>query len=446
MNPELLRNLWLEITPQRLAAMPAVLFLIFGAVLITEGREALPDAAWWTGIAIGVLWGARQAAGAVMGEVAGRTWDSQRASALTPAQMALGKLFGATAYAWYGVALCALVQLGAGGAPMEAASLILRTGLSHGVALFASLVLLGLGGRSLVMTSLPHLAGIVAAGAADGMVPLLTAIAALPNDAAVIAGATPMAPGEALKAISGHIDAVHVFGLSVARTTVMLVTTALFWAWSVVGCIALLRGELNVPRRVPVWPLFLGFVALYTAGFGWNDGSRVALQPAFGALSVVTFLAALLEPKSRGEIRRLLAGSLGAIPPSLQAWLAAAALAIALAAGIGTGASHLDTMLAPAAVLFLARDIALIRLVSLRRGGLRGAVAAIVWFAVLYGMLPVVLAGAGADAALVLFYPLPVEGASAGSALALAAPAAQAVLLWALLARAVRRGATPPAP
>jgi hypothetical protein len=97
-----------------------------------------------------------------------------------------------------------------------------------------------------------------------------------------------------------------------------------------------------------------------------------------------------------------------------------------------------------AAVLFLARDIALVRLVSLRRGGVRGAVAAIVWFAVLYGMLPVLLAGAGAEGALVLFYPLPVEGASA--ALALGAPAAQAALLWALLARAVRQGRTPTAP
>lgn len=431
MNPELLRNLWLEITPQRLVAMPAVLFLIFGAVLLSEGREALPDAAWWTGIAIGVLWGARQAAGAVMGEVAGRTWDSQRASALTPAQMALGKLFGATAYAWYGVALCALVQLGAGGAPMEAASLILRTGLAHGVALFASLVLLGLGGRSLVMTSLPHLAGIIAAGA---LVEPFLWLAGLG-----IAGVS--FPPDGMTGGTGRW-----YGLTVHAPRFALASILAFWAWSVIGCIALLGRELNVPRRVPVWPLFLGFVALYTAGFGWNDGSRVALQPAFGALSVVTFLAALLEPKSRGEIRRLLAGSLGAIPPSLQAWLAAAGLAIALAAGLGTGASHLDTMLAPAAVLFLARDIALIRLVSLRRGGLRGAVAAIVWFAVLYGMLPVVLAGAGADAALVLFYPLPVEGASAGSALALAAPAAQAVLLWALLARAVRRGATPAAP
>ncbi len=433
MNPELLRNLWLEITPQRLIAMPAVLFLIFGAVLISEDLSALPDAAWWTGIAIGVLWGARQAASAVMGEVAGRTWDSQRASALTPAQMALGKLFGTTAYAWYGVVLCALVHLGTGGAPMEAASLILRTGLSHGVALFASLVLLGLGGRSLVMTSLPHLAGIVAAGAADGLVPFLLALAEMPHGV--------------MRGMDAAADTTGLlwFGLPLTHAGLARLSTALLWAWSVVGCIALLRGELNVPRRVPVWPPFVGFVALYAAGFGGG----LALAPAFGAVSFITGLAALLEPKSRRAMARLFGGDLAAVPPSLQAWLAAAVLAIALAAGLGAGVArvgHLDSLLAPAAVLFLARDIALIRLVSLRRGGLRGAVAAIVWFAVLYGLLPVLLAGAGAEPALVLFWPLPAEGASAGAVLALGAPAAQAVLLWAMLARAVLRDPSGTAP
>jgi hypothetical protein len=61
-------------------------------------------------------------------------------------------------------------------------------------------------------------------------------------------------------------------------------------------------------------------------------------------------------------------------------------------------------------------------------------------------MLPVVLAGAGAEAALMLFYPLPAEGASATTALTLGAPAAQGAVLWALLARSVRQGPSPAAP
>ncbi|MCU0984974.1 MAG: hypothetical protein MUC89_08525 [Acetobacteraceae bacterium] len=436
MNPELLRNLWLEITPQRLIAMPAVLFLVFGVVLLSDGRGALPDAAWWTGIAVGVLWGARQAAGAVMGEVAGRTWDSQRASALTPAQMGLGKLFGATAYAWYGVGLCALVHVGAGGAPAETVSLILRTGLAHGVALFASLVLLGLGGRSLVMTSLPHLAGIVAAAGAglEAMLPV----------AAMMGGMAHHAAGADVGGGS-----IAFYGVWVDRAIFSLATMALFWAWSVAGCIALLRGELNVPRRLPAWPLFLGFVALYAAGLGAGPTAPVALTPAFLALCLLTSAAALLEPKSRRSLTRLFAGAREGLFPSLQALLAALAAGISLIvlpSTAGWGVEGWGSLLPLAAVLFLARDIALVRLVSLRRGGLRGAVAAIVWFAVLYGMLPVVLAGAGAEAALMLFYPLPAEGASAATALTLGAPAAQGAVLWALLARSVRQGPSPAAP
>lgn len=426
MNPEFLRNIWLEITPQRLAAMPAVLFLLFGVVWLSEGMRELPDAAWWTGIAIGVVWGARQAAGAVMGEVAARTWDAQRASALSPAQMALGKLFGATAYAWYGVVLCIAVLLATGGALADAATLALRTALSHGAALFASLVLLGLGGRALVLTSLPHLIG-------------------------MLAGAGIEYP---LAAIS---DATGWYGLSIEGTAFGLLSGLLLWLWSVIGCTALLGRELNVPRRAPAWPAFILFVAAYAAGFGWFDSEHGPLRAAFLALGLLTATTALVEPKSRAEITRLLAGRLGEIPPSLQALAATAVVAVLLGfrpvrtptydfSLLPVDGSDFTTLLPVAGVLFLARDIALIRLLSVRRGGLRGAIAAIVWFAVLYGLLPVMLAGAGAEALLVLFYPVPVEGARVATALALGAPALQALVLWVLLARAVRQGLAPAAP
>ncbi len=418
MNPELLRNLWLEITPQRLAAMPAVLFILFGTVWLSEGIGDLPDAAWWTGIAIGVIWGARQAAGAVMGEVAARTWDAQRASALSPAQMALGKLFGATAYAWYGVALCVAVHLVSGGSAAEAGGLVLRTALSHGAALFASLVLLGLGGRTLVLTSLPHLVGMLAAASVENLLMIMT-------------------------------NAGNWYGLALDGRAVALSSTALFWLWSIAGCIALLGRELNVRRRLPAWPAFIGFVALYAAGFGWDMGEAGPLRAAFLALALLTANTALVEPKSRAEIARLLSGRFGAVPPSLQALAATAVVALLLGFGPVKAPAHgsdFTTLLPIAAVLFLARDIALIRLLSLRRGGLRGAIAAIVWFAVLYGMLPVLLASAGAEALLVMLYPIPVEGIGTATALALGAPAAQAILLWVLLARAVRQGLAPAAP
>jgi hypothetical protein len=419
MNPELVRNLWLEITPQRLAAMPAVLGLVFAVAFMAEGSEALLTTAWWMGLGLGVIWGARQAAGAVMGEVAARTWDSQRASALTAAQMMFGKLFGATAYAWYGVAICLAVHLAAGGAVERGAALVLRVLFAHGVALFASLALLALGGRALVMTSLPHLAGIIAGAGID-------------------------AP------FAWMVDSSGWYGLGVDGAAFALAASAIFCGWSVLGAWRLMGRELTVPQRRWAWPAFVVFVAAFVGGFGWNDGTMGALRAAFLAVAVTVAAAALLEPKSRSEITRLLGGRLAAAPPSLLALAVAALLALLLGlrgiAAPDVMGGDAATLLPLSVVLFLARDIALTRLVSLRGGGVRGAITATVWFAVLYAALPGVLGAAGAEVVAVLLLPIPADGLGPGAAIALGAPALQAVLLWALLARAMARPAATSGP
>lgn len=414
MSPELVRNLWLEITTQRLVAMPAVLGLIFAVATVSEGAAALQATAWWIGLGLGVIWGARQAAGAVMGEVAARTWDSQRASALTAAEMTFGKLFGATAFAWYGVAICLAVFLAAGGTPLRGASLVLRVLFAHGVALFASLALLALGGRALVLTSLPHLAGIIAGAGIDD----------------------PLA---------WVVDETGWYGLAVDGEIFALATGALFCGWSVVGTLRLMARELTVPQRRWAWPCFVLFLAGFAGGFGWDDGATTgALRAAFLVTALSVTAAALIEPKTRGEIARLLGGRVGAAPPSVQA-LALAALLAALLGLRGVAAPEvmgrdITTLLPLSVVLFLGRDIALTRLVSLRGGGVRGAITAIVWFAVLYAAVPGLLGGAGAEALVALFLPIPAEGFGAGMAIALGAPGLQAVLLWVLLARRVRAG------
>ncbi|WP_291298105.1 hypothetical protein [Elioraea sp.] len=413
MNAELVRNLWLEITPQRLIAMPAVLGLVFAIAHVAEGADALRTTAWWMGLGLGVIWGTRQAAGAVMGEVAARTWDSQRASALTAAEMTFGKLFGATAYAWYGVAICLAVFLAAGGDVARGASLGLRVLFAHGVALFASLALLALGGRALVLTSLPHLAGILAGAGMDD--PLAWAV-----------------------------EETGWYGLGVDGAVFALATSALFCGWSVLGAWRLMGRELTVPQRRWAWPAFAVFVAAFAGGFGWSEGAVGALRAAFLATTIAVAAAALLEPKSRGEIVRLLGGRVGDAPPSVQALALAAILAVLLGfRGVAVPevmGSDFATLLPVSVVLFLARDIALTRLVALRAGGVRGAVTAIVWFVVLYAAVPGLLGAVDVAVLLPFFLPVPVVGLGAGTFLTLGAPAVQAVLLWALLAGRVRTG------
>jgi hypothetical protein len=119
-NPEFRRNLWLELTPQRLVVMPLVLAAIFVVVYLGEegvarwsrgvaGYGGLATSAQAIYLALVLLWGGRQAAGAVTDEIRDRTWDGQRLSALGSWSMAWGKLFGSTVFSWYGALLALAV-------------------------------------------------------------------------------------------------------------------------------------------------------------------------------------------------------------------------------------------------------------------------------------------------------------------------------------------------
>ncbi len=121
MNPEFKRNLWLEISGTRLVLMPVVLALIYSLVVVMSDHNArdnlfLVCTVLFFGMTAG--WGSLLVVSSINDEVTERTWDQQRLSALTPWQMAWGKLFGSTAYIWYGALLCAAVAvLAASGLP-----------------------------------------------------------------------------------------------------------------------------------------------------------------------------------------------------------------------------------------------------------------------------------------------------------------------------------------
>lgn len=112
MNPEFKRNLWLEISPSRLIIMPIALGLIAALSFVLDTEKPLETLFIAASVLCAVLiagWGSFAVITSINSEVAERTWDQQRLSALTPWEMAWGKLLGSTAYAWYGGLLCALV-------------------------------------------------------------------------------------------------------------------------------------------------------------------------------------------------------------------------------------------------------------------------------------------------------------------------------------------------
>ena len=73
---------------------PVVVFAIIGALLVGA-------------------WGSFAVVGSINSEISERTWDQQRLSALSPWQMAWGKLLGSSIYPWFGGAICAAVACAA---------------------------------------------------------------------------------------------------------------------------------------------------------------------------------------------------------------------------------------------------------------------------------------------------------------------------------------------
>ena len=107
MNPELRRMFWLEVSRQRLWLFPAA--ILATALLLANGGAGavVMRAVAISGfVAFTIIWGARQAADAVLDETREHTWTIQRMSALSAWSMTWGKLLGATFIPWYAGAGC----------------------------------------------------------------------------------------------------------------------------------------------------------------------------------------------------------------------------------------------------------------------------------------------------------------------------------------------------
>ena len=404
MNPEFQRNVWLELTPTRLAVMPGVLFAIFAVVVLFNTRQGLP---WHLGLAtVGdwvllillVIWGCRLSADALLGELGGRTWDVQRLSAIGPWSMTWGKLVGGTVLVWYGAALCAPLMLVVTGGDVERlVEALLQGAWAQAFALLISL---------LVLRSAPSRVGAAITLIQIGAIVFAFAIGA--GLSAVIPDAGPIG-GIAMSWFVWPVDGRWFYLLSAAA----------FMAWTVVGCYRLMRVELRLTGFPWAWPLFTAFVAVYAVGLVWGGAETILRMVPFPpemataatrfaavivALAVtvwLTLIGVFFEPK---DLRRW---SRWATALRNRQWLAllsrspgfavTALAAIVLAAFAAQWAGDLprlpfvDATFAPAAfaialVLFMIRDLALIYLMTLGSRGVGMHVLAIVLLALWYGI------------------------------------------------------------
>ncbi|MBS0290368.1 MAG: hypothetical protein JSS07_10105 [Proteobacteria bacterium] len=107
-NPEFRRNIWLDFTFHRMLMAPIVVLLLVYLFYLTRHAKGAADISFTLACLFIFLWGTKRASDSVIEEVNNNTWDFQRQSAISPWQMAWGKLFGSTAFSWYGAIICFL--------------------------------------------------------------------------------------------------------------------------------------------------------------------------------------------------------------------------------------------------------------------------------------------------------------------------------------------------
>jgi hypothetical protein len=412
MNPEFQRNLWLELGPRRVLLMLVILGLVFFAAAVTGGDFGPAALAQILYYLIVVIWGSRNAALSVVGEIRDRTWDAQRLSSLRPLEMTWGKLFGSTIYNWFGGTICLAVFLGYR-LTHDAASVVLdlvyylAVGvIAQAAALLASLVAVR---RRSIHTRFDiftyQLVGLIAA-----VVVFFVWEAADPAGALLVGRKST--------------EFIPWWGQTLGARPFLLASLAIFAAWTLIGCYRLMRLELKMRNGPLVWIAFLMFIGLYVAGFdGWLaerqttlrwDAIELRLGLALSTYAVLTYLMVLLEPKDRVLYRwlgsLLRAGEIRLALWNLQAWMmsyfAASMVAVALLARlVTTDGFGVDASLLVSGMGCLTRDVSIFVLFQTLPGRRRGDFAAVMVLIALYLLMPYILHGMELDAGLAYLYP-----------------------------------------
>lgn len=397
-NPEFRRQLWLEINPARLVTLGVALGALFALMSLIDSRSgigaATPMAAMIAFVALAVAWGGSRAGESLGEELRARTWDIQRLSALSPWSMLWGKWAGATSYVWLGGSACLVVFL-----------LTARHLAPDTRALFA---LQALGGALLV----------------QGM-SLIGALTLAGHPRRRKGGGGGGYGTRLIAVASGLGYAWLIFKLGAADTLVwyghaypaLPFCTGLLWvavAWVALGAWRLMREELQVPDAPWLWAAFLVMTTGIGAGWYVHGGlsplAQVRLVAAVALLVTLSaaYLAAFTLHRDPLALRRLhhhvKRREWRRVAETLPLWLVALALALAAALAClvtGGGATRFGEPvenLGPRALafwLFASRDLCLLLGVTFALREDRAEMTAMIYFALLYWLLPALLGSAG---------------------------------------------------
>ncbi|KRB51054.1 hypothetical protein [Phenylobacterium sp. Root700] len=450
MNPEFQRNLWLEASPRRIAWAGVVLLLIYGAAItLTRSNPygalpALGGVGAVVFVVCAMIWGARASGNSILTEIADRTWDFQRLSALKPWAMTWGKLFGGASLAW----LCGLTGL----------LMMVIAGLSGRVT--------GLATTAVFMLALAVLLQAISLGAAligvrkaraegrtaraSGVLGGLIIGAILLSWVAGSAGFQRGMGTEGFGALFTANGLVDWGGRLWSAAAFRAVALTLFAAWAVIGAWRLMRLELQMQNAPVIWPAFLIFLAIFAGGFVLRtQGFAASLAVGSLVVALSAYAAAFAEPADRVRIRQFAhfaaKGDLARAAPLTPAPLAPLLIATLLV--LGAFAAPTGSLMTPelgqagALIAFLLRDLGVIALCRMGERPQRGDFSAVVALGLLYGVGGSIGWAVGQETGGALFAPL-----ANAPLISLASGLAQAAVVWVLAAKRIGINAPPSAP
>lgn len=401
MNPEFKRNLWQELSVQRLIAMPVILLAIFWVTYLqSKQMDSLIPVAFNLLLLLLLVWGSGLAADAIFQEIREHTWDAQRMTPLGPWSMTWGKIFGSTIFVWYGAFWCLIaILVGAySKSELTASNLLIELSCYLLIGIFAQSF--GLFTALLFQRISPL--------SSRARVVLIQLFAIGVGGSLFIFGAEPF-----IKLIK--LD--FWYGLDIDPRKFAIGSLLFFCVSLFFGIYRLLRNELQIRSLPWAWPLFLMLWILYVVGFFYSSAApfpglylhMIWFGLAFGIAVVSTFLAAFFTPKNIVHYYRLIQYikerriliALSITPP----WIFSLGIAFILLLAYLFALNRPDFS-DPSIVsmfngfsislfFFLLRDIGILYYITFNFQAKRAHLASIVYLLVLYTLVPMLLSLTG---------------------------------------------------
>lgn len=399
MNPEFRRQLWLQFSATRLAILPLLLAATFFTVYLSVPAAPAEPLAAVAVLLFGVLvlgMGTFSAGSSVMDEIADRTWDQQRMSAMQPWAMTWGKLAGASAYGWYGGALCLLVALPSALAQEPLPFVLKATAMAVLAGVFLQALLIAINLQLLKSASRVSRRGGVWAL-------LLVLLWGSGMVMATLRGANIVWWGQTMARLDFALASLVLFALC-----------ALVAAWRSMA-------EALAVRQLPwAWPAMALVATAYISGFAWTQHMPVVGVVGLSVCAVLTYFALLTEPQTRPHWQRVVnragAAQWQALLLQLPRWPTTLVLAVPFAVVSAMALGPLApvpwtlsnaVLLQPMAfVLLLGRDCALALFFAFSPQPRRPVMAFAVLMLVLYALLPWLLQTLGGPVLAGLALPL----------------------------------------